>query len=109
MPHDNINHAIITGEESNEPEGYFNYANVNDIKFNNINGIYGNAKGLQKTSTTVSLQLTNTYLFYSKVSSTVFSGNLDTNKKYLFKINNSYGYGQFNGSYLELLSMSINI
>ena len=106
MPHDSINHAMISGTDANEPDGYFNYANISNIKFNNINGIYGNAKGLKTTTTNVSLELVNTYLFYSKISSTIFSSYLDTSKKYLFKINNSYGYGQFNGSYLELLSIN---
>ena len=104
MPHNNNNHGF-DGVSDDAPDGYFNYANISNTKFYNINGIYGNAKSLTKTNKSVNLQITNTYLFYSKISSTVFSDCLDTSKKYLFKINNSYSFGQYNGEYLELLSI----
>ena len=106
MPNNSSNHATISGVSASEPEGYFNYANINNIKFHEINGIYGNAKGLKKTTTNVSLQLIKTYLFYTKISSSVFLSNLNTSKKYLFKINNSFCYGQYNGTYVELLSIN---
>lgn len=106
MPHNNTSHANISLTESQVPDEYFNYSDISNIKFNNINAIYGNSKALNKTNTMVDLTITKTYLFYSRISSTVLSNYLDTNKKYLFKINNSYSYGKYNGTYLELLSIN---
>lgn len=105
MPHDISSHGIINNNGS-EPDGYYNYSDISYIQFNNINGIYGNGKSLTKTDTSVELNITNTYLFYSKISSTLFSTYFDTSKKYLLKINNTYCYGKFNGDYIELLSIN---
>lgn len=106
MPESSNNHAQVTSSSSTAPEGYFDYALVNKIKFNNINGIYGKAKALTKSTSNISLILENTYLFYTKLSSSVLSTYLTTGTKYLFKVNNFYSFGKFDGTYLEFLSIN---
>jgi hypothetical protein len=105
MPKDIVNHGLITSESSSEPTDYFNYQDIQYITFNSINGIYGNCKAITKSSSSVDLSLTNTYLFYSKISSLVLSTYLDSNKKYYFKVNDYYAYGKYNGEYIEFISI----
>lgn len=98
MPASNMNH-----NKSTTYIQYFDYSLVKIIDFNKINGIYGNAKSLTKSSTNVELSLTKTNFYCYKLKSENFETNLTTNSKYFFRINNEYSYGEYDGTCLNLI------
>ena len=82
MPHNNNNHANISLIDD-APDEYFNYANVSNIKFYNINAVYGNAKSLNKTNTMSINKLQIHTCFILKYHQLFYLINLDSSKIFI--------------------------